>query len=228
LAELVRDPGVLAERVGAARVALAAGGGLGVERVPERAVASVVFLGIAARLVSPVLAATVLTDGTPLWTVEDIAWRSVDRGPWPLAVTSLRTRTGGDAAERVAGHVSDVVTPLLDAVRHRYRVSPKVLWGNVASAVGGAAGMLADAVPGRARAAGTLTARLLDIPPLAGTAEVVWPDSARPRPFLVRRNCCLFYRIPGGGTCADCVLTPPAERERHWRSVLDRWPAPAT
>ncbi|WP_250213408.1 (2Fe-2S)-binding protein [Acrocarpospora catenulata] len=25
-------------------------------------------------------------------------------------------------------------------------------------------------------------------------------------PFFVRRSCCLYYRVPGGGTCGDCVL----------------------
>ena len=41
-------------------------------------------------------------------------------------------------------------------------------------------------------------ARALAHPYLVGTGE---PDL----PFR-RRSCCLFYRIPGGGTCGDCVL----------------------
>ncbi len=219
-AELVGDPDVLAERVAAARAALAARTGLALDRLPERPVASTVFLGIAARLVSPVLAATVLTGDTPLWTVAELAWRPVDGGPWPLAVSTVRTRRGDDPARLLADHVTDVVAPLLTAFRDPYRLSPKVLWGNVASALGGAAGVLSDAVPERAEETGSLLARLLGIGPLAGTAQVVQPDPTRPRRFLVRRNCCLFYRVPGGGTCADCVLPPPAERRRHWASVL--------
>ncbi|MFI1618174.1 (2Fe-2S)-binding protein [Streptomyces lydicus] len=25
-------------------------------------------------------------------------------------------------------------------------------------------------------------------------------------PAFARRSCCLYYRVPGGGLCADCVL----------------------
>jgi hypothetical protein len=84
------------------------------------------------------------------------------------------------------------VAPLLEVFRARFRLSPQVLWGNVASALGGAAGQLgARAWP----AVGSLLTRS----PLSGMAIVAGRS-------LRRRNCCLYYRIPGGGTCGDCVL----------------------
>jgi FhuF 2Fe-2S C-terminal domain len=114
-----------------------------------------------------------------------------------------------------------------------------VLWGNVASALAGAAGMLADMYPdgqaahpgasgaagladraGVAERAGVIVAQALAQPPLAGTGRLVRPDPEHARRFLVRHNCCLYYRIPGGATCGDCVLTPEPARRRHWRSVL--------
>jgi hypothetical protein len=92
----------------------------------------------------------------------------------------------------------------------------------VTAARAGAAGLLADNRPEHAEAAGRLAERVLARPPLAGTGVLIRPDPARARRFLVRRNCCLYYRIPGGGTCGDCVLTAEADRLRAWRSVLDR------
>jgi hypothetical protein len=63
---------------------------------------------------------------------------------------------------------------------------------------------------------------MLRMAPLAGMGTLVQPVPERPRRFLVRNNCCLYYRIPGGGTCGDCVLTPPEERHRGWAAVLRR------
>jgi hypothetical protein len=47
-------------------------------------------------------------------------------------------------------------------------------------------------------------------------------DAARPRRFLVRSSCCLFYRVPGSGTCGDCVLTPERARREQWPAPLSR------
>jgi ferric iron reductase protein FhuF len=48
-------------------------------------------------------------------------------------------------------------------------------------------------------------ATLLDHGPLAGTGRYE-------RSVFVRNNCCLFYRVPAGGKCADCVLVPAVAR----------------
>jgi ferric iron reductase protein FhuF len=115
-----------------------------------------------------------------------------------------------------------VVESLVEVFARRFRLPEHLLWGNVASALGGAAGMIADAAPELAERAAEVVAGLLERAPLAGTARLERPDPARQRWFLVRRNCCLYYRIPGGGTCGDCVLTPEEARRRQWQRVLSR------
>jgi len=215
---------VAAERVDAARSLLCTTFGLARGAVPVRVVASVTSLGIASRLLSPPLGAAVVGGVLPLAGRGDLWWRPVAGGPWPIAYAGVDGLPCDDldAAAIAAALVGDPVTALVEAFRRRFRLSPHVLWGNVASALAGAAGVLADTSPAHAERAAAIVAHALSRPPLAGTGTLVRPDPSRPRRFLVRRNCCLYYRIPGGGTCGDCVLTPPAERERHWESVLAR------
>ena len=83
-------------------------------------------------------------------------------------------------------------------------VSGQVLWGNVASAVNGAAVMLIRSQPGLRARTTALAEALLATPNLAGRSGGT-PASAEFR----RRSCCLIYRTaPGGrgGYCGDCVL----------------------
>jgi hypothetical protein len=180
------DPAVAAERVAAARDTLITMFGLDPATVPVRVVASVTFLGVASRLLAPPLI-------TPRYPApEQLYWKPVPAGPWPLACTAPPAGAPSTAAlhERV---VLGLVAPLLAVFQAEFRLSPKVLWGNVSSALVGAAGQLDDP------AAWAVVAQLLDVAPLAGTADLHGRA-------LRRRNCCLYYRIPGGGTCGDCVL----------------------
>jgi ferric iron reductase protein FhuF len=84
-------------------------------------------------------------------------------------------------------------------------VSPQVLWGNVASAVNGAATMIAAARPDLASPAARAAATLLGQPVLAGTYQ------GRPLTGFRRRNCCLIYRLSPSAPayCGDCVLGVP-------------------
>lgn len=264
------DGEVVAERVDAARQALVSMFGLAEDAVPPRVVASVTFLGLASRLLSPPLGALVLAGTLPTPGPDQLWWKPVAGGPWPFAYGTI-AGVPGDGASLVATIVTDLVAPVLRAFQERFVLSPQVLWGNVASALAGAAGVLADAHPdnpvasagdgtidraavndrdaigaigaigvadrdriglagaadrdaidraGVAERAGDIVAQALSLPPLAGTGTLVRPDPGCPRRFLVRHNCCLYYRIPGGGTCADCVLTPEPARRGHWQSVL--------
>ena len=81
-------------------------------------------------------------------------------------------------------------------------VSPRVLWGNVASAVNGAATMIAAARPDLAGPAAEAAAAMLAHPALTGTYQ------GRPGAAFRRRNCCLIYRLSPGrpAYCGDCVL----------------------
>lgn len=164
--------------------------------IEPRVAASTLSLGLFARLVSPVLGAAALGLPLPRPTLDDAWWRPVEAGPWPLALTGP-----GDLAEPEDADpealLTDVVAPLVERLAASYSLSRKIGWGNAASAVFGAAGMLARARPDLARAA-RATAEGLLAGPLAGTGD--------PGPPFVRRSCCLYYRIPGGGYCGDCVL----------------------
>lgn len=220
------DEAVVAERVDSGRRALAASAGVAAGRVEERAAASVVFLGLASRLLSPLLAAAAVGGALPVPEAARMWWRPVGSGPVPIAYRDLPAREAGDTADiaesltRTA--IRGLVEPLLEAFRRRYAVSPKVLWGNVSAAMGGAAGVIADTLPGHAERSAAIVDRVLAAPPLLGTADLIRPDPVRPRRFLVRHNCCLYYRIPGGGLCGDCVLTPEPVRRQQWRQVLGR------
>jgi hypothetical protein len=232
LSALITDPAVLAERVDHARRALARGAGCSPGEIPERAAASIMFLGLAARLVSPSLGAAVAGGVVPDLAIADLWWRPAPGGPLPLAAG----RPGGaavgalasageiaDAARRLSkGCVQGLAGPAAEAFGSVFRLSRRVLWGNVASALAGAAGMLAAAFPARADAAGRLTGELLGLGALRGTGDLVQPDPSRPARFLVRRSCCLFYRVPGGGLCGDCVLVPDEVRHQQWQSALSR------
>jgi ferric iron reductase protein FhuF len=79
-------------------------------------------------------------------------------------------------------------------------VSRTVLEGNVTSAVAGALRMAAAARPELAEQVEAVLDALLTSEPLAGTGR------RRVDGSFVRRSCCLFYRVPGAGTCGDCVL----------------------
>ncbi|MEU7875017.1 (2Fe-2S)-binding protein [Dactylosporangium sp. NPDC049140] len=186
------SPDVVAERVAASREALAGMFGLGLEALPARVVASVLFLGYASRLVSPPLAQA-LSGSVPGVGPEDLWWREVPGGPLPVAVHTKESRPASDLFD-VA--IRGLVMPLAEVFAARFRLSRHVLWGNVASALGGAAGQLGT------RDAWSAVQELVARPPLEGMADVAVGR-------LRRRNCCLYYRIPGGGTCGDCVLKRP-------------------
>lgn len=180
------EPPVLDGRVAAVRTAL--GGG-----VSRRVAASTYSLGLFARLVSPVVGAHALGRPLPRPGLDASWWSPVDSGPLPLALT------GPLAPADVAGLLEEVVEPLAAAVGSRFSVSRQILGGNAASAVFGAARVVASADAASGRAAHDLAVELLGSG-LAGAGT--WRDGG-----FVRASCCLFYRVPGGGYCGDCVLT---------------------
>ncbi|MFI1990492.1 (2Fe-2S)-binding protein [Actinoplanes sp. NPDC020271] len=222
------DERVVAERVAVAQDTLVRMSGLDREAIGERAVASITFLGLASRLISPLLGAVAAGNALPLPDIDRLWWQPVAGGPIPIAFRELAAVPCADEPARTiaqrftATATIGLVEPVLDVFRRRFTLSPQVLWGNVASALGGAAGMIADNRPRHAARAAAIVEESLLLPPLRLTADLIQPDAGRDRWFLVRRSCCLYYRIPGGGTCGDCVLTPPEVRQQHWRTVLSR------
>lgn len=179
---------VLGERVDYVGSRISAIAGIPVER---RVAASTMSLGLFARLVSPVLGARVLDLDLPRPTLDCAWWRPTEAGPWPFGLTGDATRPD---FEELFG---DTIAPLVETTAEVGTLSERVLWGNVASAVFGAARMLGTARPDLEQAS-LATAEQLLRGPLQGTGEL--------RESFVRASCCLYYRVPGGGYCADCVL----------------------
>jgi hypothetical protein len=132
-------------------------------------------------------------------------WRPGGTGPW-----LWWAGTGGSVGPCPDALLGDVLAallaPLVAAVRARASVAERVLWGNAASAVGAARRLVAAARPPAAVRAAAAAAHLLTTPPLAATAALRRPEPPDVGWTLRRRSCCLYYRVPGGGVCGDCVL----------------------
>jgi len=205
-AHLVNDPAVVRERVGVVRAALASRCGVDTDVIEQRVAASLHSLAVAARLLAPTFAAAVLTGTVPVLDVDRVRWQEVAGGPVPMAFLDPPGESAdepGELAELLdASVLRSVVVPLVEVFSAEFLLSPKVLWGNVASALGGAATMLTAGGDHGERALAVAEA-LLGRGTLRGHGRY---DGAGPDRFFVRASCCLFYRIPGGGLCGDCVL----------------------
>lgn len=226
----VRDLGagdVLADRIGAVQVAL------GTDR---RVAASTAFQGLAAQLAAPLYAAVVLHGVLPAPTgpgaglADALHWRPGGAGPWLWWAGPGRVVPCPDAA--LAGVLDALLAPLVAAVRARASVGEQVLRGNAASAVGSARRLVAAARPGSAARATAVAGRLLATPPWATTATLRPAEPPDLAWTFRRRSCCLYYRVPGGDLCADCVLqdrprgaasrrVPPGGRDRPTAARLD-------
>ncbi|MEU9497455.1 (2Fe-2S)-binding protein [Streptomyces sp. NPDC048196] len=183
-----------------------------------RVAASLVHQGLAGRLWSIALGPAVLAGRVPdlssdaLWwhperSAPDDLWLpspspSLSPSPSPLPLPPVE-----DLASRLrAAVLRDHLVPLHHAISATTAISPKVLWGNAASALVGTLRVLhgwcrSTGHGEAAERAVALTASLLNATPLrdCGTLD---PNV----PAFSRRSCCLYYRVPGGGLCGDCVL----------------------
>lgn len=172
-------------------------------RVPPRVAASVSQLGLCARISAVALGAAV--DGLPIpapgrWLVQDRLG-----GPIPVGVRRPPAGDGGTEARPTWPEaLLALVTPIASATIHTMRLSPQVVWGNVASGLVGAARMIGAADRPAGEVAETLVEQALDTPALTRTMTA---SSAAPRR---RRSCCLIYRVAGStaAVCGDCVLVP--------------------
>ena len=158
--------------------------------------ASLVHLGHAARLWSPVLACAlghgVLPDLTDLQRADDGAQL---RLPEPVG-QPVDSPSAELLYRAVVQHHLEPLEAGLSV-----KLAPGLLSGNIASALVGASTALLAARPDlRPRIVG-VTDSLLGIGRLAGSGTITGP-----RLDFRRRSCCLFYRIPDGGKCGDCPL----------------------
>ena len=208
LEELTRPPGLRA-RIGVVRGALAARAGRPASGIELRVAASVAQLALVARLVAPALAAQAAQHPLDL-RLSGLWGQDAPGGPLPLSVPEPAADVAaapGRPPDASITLLDEVITQITVTTGTLAPVSPRVLWGNVASAVNGAASQLAVARPDLAAAAWATAATFFRHPRL-GT------EPGPPGPSFRRSSCCLIYRLaPGTGSiCGDCVL---AGRERR-------------
>lgn len=198
---------VVAGHIDRTRDAIAASVGCPPERIPRRMAASSLQLGVAARLLSPVIggalcfgAVPVLdhrslrwipADGhAPQFTVPDPAWQAVD---------------AQTAAQVIVESVLTVLTELGARLNALVSLSARIALGNLTSAANGAVTVLALSRPAQEAPGRALVRALLSTESLRGTGGFV---DGRFR----RQSCCLYYQAPQAGLCGDCVLIPDAVR----------------
>jgi ferric iron reductase protein FhuF len=174
----------------------------------RRVAASMVVLGYSARLVGPAVSALLRDDLLLDLRPENVRFDYDPRRGFSLNLVRPVAWRGDRAALR-AGWTGVVVDghlrPLIDAVRAVVPVSPALLWGNVASGLAGAIRAVATGTGGalpvsRCHAEGL---SLLEAGPLRGTGDLALHSGGL---SFVRRSCCLYYRLDGGGMCGDCAL----------------------
>jgi iron complex transport system ATP-binding protein len=175
----------------------------------QRVAASTFFLGFAARLWSIGLGALaghrLLLD----LDAERLLFQE-SGGQIQLHIEHPAAWQGDNLEPTLADMVLDRhLTPLGAAVRRLGPISAKLLRGNAASALLGAARVFdrnATNGPGWQLARRLCTDERL-------SAAIRFTETA-----YRRTNCCLYYRAPRGGLCGDCVLTnQPRERRKVTR-----------
>lgn len=206
MSELLEAPEALAERVAGVRAYLAAGTGQDASAVETRVAASVVHLGLVARVASPLLALAVLHRRGGQVRAADLWWQPTLGSMFPLLVRASAFDSdlrGGplDSGPHLLGGVVDEFSTAIA----RFGVNQHILRGNVASALAGAGRTLAAARPDRRGDIRALMDRLLASPHLADSGSFE-PDGA-----FRRHSCCLIYRAAPdrkGALCGDCALAP--------------------
>ncbi|MFF4018776.1 (2Fe-2S)-binding protein [Streptomyces sp. NPDC001843] len=172
----------------------------------QRVSASIAHQGLAARLWSAALGCAALYGRLPDLDPALLLWDCDATAPDDLWLTEVRPLPAdpGTVADTVLhGHLA----PLGATLRARYGVATGLLWGNAGSALAGAARELdrwarahgRDDVSERCR---TLTSALFTHPLLSATGTLTGTA-------FLRRSCCLYYRVPGGGVCGDCCFPRP-------------------
>ncbi|GHC32729.1 (2Fe-2S)-binding protein [Streptomyces cinnamoneus] len=182
----------------------------------RRVAASIAFQGIAGRLWSVALGSAVLNGQVPDLAAGNLRWHPDRTAPDDLLLTAPTalppaTDPAAQAAQLAAGVLHGLLVPLHHATRTLTPVSGQLLWGNAGSALAGSLRVLHtwcrhQQRPQDAGRALALVRALFEEPLLRGTGTLHRTPGG---PSFARRTCCLYYRVPGGGTCGDCVLRHP-------------------
>ncbi|MER6998850.1 (2Fe-2S)-binding protein [Streptomyces sp. NPDC000410] len=169
-----------------------------------RVAASTLHLGTASRLWSVALASAALTGHVPDLSPAQLWWRPAPSGPVALWLPAPRALTASPADALHDAVVVRNLRPFDEAVHRLCGLSPRILRGNAASALIGTLRVLLARAPQAPYATVPLVRDLLGREALVG-AGALDADGHGNITFR-RRSCCLYYRVPGAGTCGDCVL----------------------
>lgn len=188
--ELLADEAALSAQVRRVAVAL--------DTSETGVAASILQQDIAARLWSPVIAATAAYSIVPdLSRLRCLTDSGITLGLAEASGSRPRERS----VELVYREVVDgVLAPLITALRRETSLSETVFWGNAGSALVGVLHVLRAVQPQHADRAAELVRELLRRQRLSKAGRV---DAEH---GFVRHSCCLYYRVSGGGLCGDCVL----------------------
>jgi iron complex transport system ATP-binding protein len=193
--QLYTNSALLAETVGRVQARM--------DAAEQRVAASTFFLGFAARLWSIGLSALV---GHGLLPDLDSAHLLVreNGGQIQLHIEHPVAWQGDDLESLLADMVLDGhLAPLSAGLRQLGQVSDKLLRGNAASALLGAARVFdGNATSGRGW---QLARRLCGDERLSDTIRFNMVG-------YQRTSCCLYYRVPRGGLCGDCSLADGGHR----------------
>jgi hypothetical protein len=201
LGTLVEPGEALTRRIDATRNALASRAGRPAEEIELHVAASITHLGLVARLIAPSIAAAATGHRLGIQPGE-IWWQDTLGGPVPLSVAAAPRVVGADGPLEAQTLLDEVIAPLTAQTRGLVNVSSHVLWGNVASAINGAAAQVAARRPDLSRASWATATALFASPQLSRERQ-------SPGPAFRRSNCCLIYRISAShprGICGDCIL----------------------
>lgn len=192
---------VVTQFVDATRAAIAASVRVPVEAIEPRVAASSFQLGVAARLLSPIVAAALCRQAIPILTPASLFFGAVNHTP-VFSVADVEIRAVGDidsAAHGISALLPELFEPLNATLRSVAALSLQVSTGNVVSAANGAVTVLAMTQPHVEAAGRALVGALLAGGPLADAGRL-------DNDVFTRRSCCLFYKVPGAGLCGDCVI----------------------
>jgi ferric iron reductase protein FhuF len=176
----------------------------------RRAAASVLHLGLSARLTAPVVATAALAGWLPELDPVDMWWRIDEPNPVPLAIPEPRglhvTRNDELAEAFQTLVVRPVVAPLVIAISQAAPMSAVPLWGNVWSGLVGGLGPIHASSPDHAARAVAIVDAILDREARRHPTGRRHPGHFTPSGRFRRTTCCLLYRLPAAMVCGDCVL----------------------
>lgn len=204
LADFFTDT-VLTGHVERTRDAIAASADCPPEEIPVRMAASSFQLGVAARLLSPVIGGALCCGAVPILDHESLRWTPAQGHAPQFAVAdpSWQAVDPATSAQVILASVVPVLTELGARLNSLVTLSPRITLGNLTSAANGAVTVLALSRPQLEASGRTLVRALLTSGPLHGTGSFV-------EGLFRRQSCCLYYQAPRSGLCGDCVLRPDA------------------